>query len=85
MLTVDKALSAAWTFCAPERDKAMPFPRGFWPDVARVAAEMMAQDTLEPNLNFTPTKCSRGGFERPKTKDKKKLTESILSDIENLI
>jgi hypothetical protein len=83
-LTVDEALAAAWTHCAPSRDKSIPFPRGFWPDVARVAVEMIVQDTTEPNLSFTPTKCRRGGFEAPKTKDKKKIAESILNDLEGL-
>lgn len=83
-ITVDEALSAAWTYCAPNRDKQYSFPTGFWPDVARVAVEMYAQQTLEPKLNFTPTKCSRGGFESPKKKDKKKIAESILNDIQGI-
>lgn len=83
-LSVDEALSAAWTHCAPSRDKSLGFPRGFWPDVARVAVEMMAQDTTEPNLDFTPTRCARGGFEAPREKNRAKLTESILNDLEGL-
>lgn len=83
-MTTDEILSAAWSHCAPSRDKAISFPRGFWPDVARVAVEMALQQTLEPYLDFIPTKCARGGFESPKKKDKKKLAESILNDIEGL-
>lgn len=83
-IDLDTALDAAWTLCAPERDKSQPFPRGFWPDVARVAGQMIVQDTLEPVLNFQPTHCGRGGFESPKTKDKKRLGEAILNDIEGL-
>lgn len=83
-MTTDEILEAAWTHCAPGREKSIPFPRGFWPDVARVAVEMALQDTLEPNLDFTPTHSSRGGFEQPKKKDKKKLAESILNDLEGI-
>jgi hypothetical protein len=81
-LSTEEILSAAWTHCAPSRVPDMGFPRGFWPDVARVAVEMALQQTLEPNLDFTPTTCQRGGFEKPKVKDKAKLAESILQDIE---
>jgi hypothetical protein len=40
---------------------------------------------LEPVLDFKPTMCQRGGFERPRIKDKAKLGEAILADIEGLI
>ena len=83
-MTTEEALSAAWTYCAPGRSQQQHFPRGFWPDVARVAVEMLAQDTTEPNLSFTPTKCSRGGFENPKPKNKKKLGDAILNDMQGL-
>jgi hypothetical protein len=77
-------LEAAWKHCAPGAATERGFPRGFWPDVARVAVEMALQNSQEPTLDFTPTKCSRGGFERPKVKDKKKLSEAILSDLEGM-
>lgn len=83
-MTTEEALSAAWTYCAPSRSKEFNFPRGFWPDVARVAVEMVVQDTFEPSLDFIPTTCSRGGFERPKVKDKKKLGEAILNDLQGM-
>lgn len=83
-MTTDEILSAAWSHCAPSRDKEIFFPRGFWPDVARVAVEMALQDTLEPKLDFRPTHCSRGGFEQPREKNKKKLTESVLNDLEGI-
>lgn len=85
MPTTEEILSAAWKHCAPSSlAGTVPFPRGFWPDVARVAVEMVQQDTLEPNLDFTPTMCARGGFEAPREKNKKKLTESILNDLEGM-
>lgn len=63
----------------------MGFPRGFWPDVARVAVEMAKQDTLTPVLDFRPTHCSRGGFEQPKQKDKRKIGDSILESFEDFL
>lgn len=83
MIETDVALRAAWKLCAPTANTEH-FPRGFWPDVARVACEIIRQNTLEPVLDFKPTKCTRGGFESPKVKDKKKLSESILNDLEEL-
>lgn len=56
-LSSEQALAAAWTMLAPGRDKEL-VPRGFWPDLARVAIEIYAQQTLEPTLNFRPTLCS---------------------------
>lgn len=85
MPSTDEILAAAWTHCAPSREQSVTFPRGFWPDVARVAVEMALQQTLEPQLDFRPTQCGRGGFEKPKVKDKAKLAESILQDIEVII
>jgi hypothetical protein len=46
---------------------------------------MAKQGTLEPVLDFRPTKCSRGGFEAPREKDKKKLADSILNDLQGMI
>lgn len=56
-LTTDAVLQAAWKALRThkEDDKLLPFPRGFWPDVARVAVEMMRQKTLDPELDFLPT------------------------------
>jgi len=85
MPTTDEILTAAWKLCAPTATVEQGFPRGFWPDVARVAVEMALQNTLEPILNFAPTKCGRGGFEAPKVKDKKKLAESLLNDLQGVI
>lgn len=83
-MTTEEILIAAWKRCAPSADVSKGFPRGFWPDVARVAVEMQRQGTLEPVLDFEPTPCSRGGFEAPKVKDKKKLAESILNDLQGM-
>ena len=83
-MTTDEILKAAWKLCAPEANIEQDFPRGFWPDVARVAVEMCLQATYTPQLNFRPTHSSRGGFEQPKVKDKKKLEQSILNDLEGL-
>lgn len=62
----DRLLAAAWTFCAPDRSQAQPFPTGFWPDVARVAIEMCLQNTLQPTLDFRPTRASRRAEPPPK-------------------
>lgn len=59
--TSDECLAAAWTYCAPQREPSA-FPRGFWPDVARVAIEMFAQQTTNPKLDFQPTRCVRGSY-----------------------
>lgn len=66
-MTIDEALALAWTHCAPNREPKA-FPRGFWPDVARVACAMFEQQTAEPQLSFRPTMCVRGSWpevERP--------------------
>lgn len=63
-MTIDECLSAAWTHCAPSRSQSV-FPRGFWPDVARVAMEMFAQQTTQPVLDFRPTMCGRGDAPEP--------------------
>lgn len=56
-LSTDAVLLAAWNTLRTHQDgeKLTPFPRGFWPDVARVAVEMMKQQTLDPELDFRPT------------------------------
>lgn len=61
-MSPDKALALAWTYCAPGRDKSQQFVRGFWPDVARVAMEMFAQQTPTPKLDFIPSRCVRGNW-----------------------
>lgn len=66
-MTPDEALAAAWTYCAPSREKSTPYPRGFWPDVARVAIAMVTQNTTTPNLDFTPTRCSNAGLNKPRS------------------
>ena len=52
---IEKLLEAAWTELAPGRISG-PFPRGFWPDVARVALYR----AFKLELNFRPTVCTRG-------------------------
>ena len=79
-MTPDEALAAAWTYCAPGRLKQpeLPyggFPTGFWPDVARVAVEMIMQDTFEPQLNFRPARYEQN---RVKSAEKKKVDLSQL-------
>jgi hypothetical protein len=64
-MTPEQALAAAWTHCAPDRAKDALFPRGFWPDVARVALAMYSQQTLSPELTFRPTTCTRGNYPEP--------------------
>lgn len=63
-MTSEEALAAAWTYCAPNRAPGV-FPRGFWPDVARVAMEMFTQQTTNPRLDFRPTMCERGNAPEP--------------------
>lgn len=61
-LTPNDCLAAAWTYCAPNRLQSVQFPTGFWPDVARVAMEMFAQQTTRPTLAREPSKCVRGDW-----------------------
>lgn len=63
-MTSDEALAAAWTYCAPNRERSA-FPCGFWPDVARVAMAMFEQQTTVPALDFQPTRCERGNAPEP--------------------
>jgi hypothetical protein len=69
-MTTDQALALAWTHCAPSRSQEALFPRGFWPDVARVAVEIMRQGTSTPVLDFRPTKCERGNAPAPRRASK---------------
>ena len=71
-MTSEEALAAAWTYCAPNRAPDV-FPRGFWPDVARVAMEMFAQQSTTPVLDFQPTRCERGSYPEVQTVVKSKL------------
>jgi len=85
-MSPDDCLSAAWTHCAPNRIKGIgepghytdPFPRGFWPDVARVAMAMFEQQTKFPTLGFRPTMCSRGDAPEPVKRNKLGLDLSKL-------
>jgi hypothetical protein len=61
-LTTEQLLLAAWKSLAPGADTSRGFPRGFWPDVARVALEMQRQQTITPTLDFQPTTCGRGDW-----------------------
>lgn len=75
-MTPDECLYAAWTYCAPNRLKFTEensFARGFWPDIARVAMAMYAQQTKTPELDFQPTSCQRGIAPEPKVVSKSKL------------
>lgn len=56
-LSTDGVLMAAWNALRTHQagEKLTQFPRGFWPDVARVAVEMMRQQTIDPVLDFRPT------------------------------
>lgn len=57
--TADDYLLAAWRRGAPNADTSRGFPRGFWPDVARVAVEM----ALDVPISIVQTSASRGGDE----------------------
>jgi hypothetical protein len=81
MLTADECLGAAWSLCAPGRTKGL-FPRGFWPDVARVAIEMHIQQSLTPTLSFRPTMCGRG--DAPEIKRPSKLLKKSGVDLSSL-
>jgi hypothetical protein len=75
--TPEEALSLAWTYCAPGRSKDVSFPRGFWPDVARVAMEMFTQQTTSPELSFQPTRCTRGNSPEPAASQPKRSAGKI--------
>ncbi len=64
-MTTDEALALAWTYCAPNRSQC-DFPRGFWPDVARVALEIFEAQTNDVVLDWQPTRCERGSYPEPK-------------------
>lgn len=80
-MTPDECLSAAWTYCAPGRNQGV-FPVGFWPDVARVAMEMFAQQTATPTLTFRATRCDRGDYPERTKITSKKLKGLDLSKLE---
>ena len=54
-MTPDDYLIAAWLRGAPNALVTNGFPRGFWPDVARVAVEM----ALGQPISIRQTMCSR--------------------------
>lgn len=60
---VDDYLIAAWLRGAPGADTSRGFPRGFWPDVARAAVELVLVGRLDAPLSFRQTMASRGGDE----------------------
>lgn len=73
-MSVDDYLLAAWRRGAPNADTSRGFPRGFWPDVARVAVEMALGHPLSRQ-----TMASRGDHEaRSETKPIKGLDISKL-------
>lgn len=82
MISVDEALAAAWTICAPSRAIDQSFPRGFWPDVARVAAEVIAQQSLQPQLDFRPTTCAQGSYPEPRSTEPARNRRGKLSKAE---
>ena len=80
-LTPDEILAAAWSTCAPNRAPG-PFPRGFWPDVARVAVFK----TLNLPLDFRPTMCQLGNYPmaqptRSKAKTRAENTARLLAEL----
>jgi hypothetical protein len=73
-VTTDDHLLAAWRRGAPNADTSRGFPRGFWPDVARVAVEMALGLPLSDQCRST-----RGSDEgRPDAKVVKGLDVSKL-------
>lgn len=50
MTLAEAYLLAAWKRGAPMARTDTGFPRGFWPDIARVAVEMALQETTDPDL-----------------------------------
>jgi hypothetical protein len=58
-VTVDDYLLAAWKRGAPNALTSRGFPRGFWPDVARVAVEM----ALGQPISILQTMATRGNDE----------------------
>jgi hypothetical protein len=62
-MTSENYLIAAWLRLAPNASTSAGFPRGFWPDVARVAVEMALAGDTRVALSFTPTRCERGDYE----------------------
>lgn len=78
-MTPDEALAVAWTLLAPNREREAPFPRGFWPDVARVAMAAFVQNTVNPSLDFRPTRCDRGNYPEPARKEPKASRGKISS------
>jgi hypothetical protein len=80
---VDAYLAQAWSSLAPSRDKSLPYPRGFWPDVARVAVHL----ALDIPLDFRPTQCVRGSMPEPtqrasKAKTRAENTAALMALIE---
>lgn len=65
--SAEELLIAAWKLLAPNANTSRGYPRGFWPDVARVAIEMLRQGTFSPTLKFRPTTCARGSFPEEET------------------
>lgn len=59
-MTPDDYLIAAWLRGAPGADISRGFPRGFWPDVARTAIELVLAGDLTAPLSFRPTRCVIG-------------------------
>jgi hypothetical protein len=58
----DYILAQAWTSGAPQRDQSLPFPRGFWPDVARAAVYLALG--RQP-ADFRQTQCTHGSLPEP--------------------
>ena len=70
-------LCAAWKALAHNPKLDNGFPRGFWPDLAAVAVEMALQGTLDPQLDFRPTR-SGDIFLHINKKPKKKLSAAVV-------
>src|SRR5436853_6651251 len=80
-LSPEDILEPAWSTCAPGRVPG-PFPRGFWPDVARVAVFK----ALNLPLDFRPTMCERAGLSAPRSakaarKSRAENTAALLAEL----
>lgn len=68
-------LKAAWKRLAPAADTSR-FPRGFWPDLARVAVEMALAHSADISLNWQPPMCTRGSWPEPEPRPPRTGTRS---------
>jgi len=57
-------LKAAWRRLAPAANTSC-YPRGFWPDLARLAVEMALAGDTTISIDWRPTLCTRGSWPEP--------------------